>query len=84
MERKQQSEPFTPSRRMQRSYFTSKQGQSFCTPGRSMPYDAVGIADVGEAKDFTQMQDDTSRERRMVFTGKTYRLTLTRRMILLE
>ena len=45
-----------------------------------MPYDAVGIADVGEAKDFTQMQDDTSRERRMVFIGKTYRLTLTRRM----
>ena len=29
-------------------------------------------------------KDDTSRERRMVFTGKTYRLTLTRRMILLE
>ena len=50
----------------------------------SVARDVVVIADVGEAKDFTQMQDDTSRERRTVFTGKTYRLTLTRRMILLE
>ena len=84
MERNNQSEAFTPSRRMQRSYLPQNRDNLSVPPEGPDAPRSVGIADVGEAKDFTQMQDDTSRERRMVFTGKTYRLTLTRRMILLE